>query len=149
MEYRCPDAQVIGSVQLPGYELAFCGGENRGVATIKPRLDGMVEGVLWRITDACEQRLDYYEGFPHLYGKEKIVVEEPSGKRYAVMAYIMNPPYCQCPAVPTHPYLQGILDGCKQNGIAQKPVLQAYNRAKQQVAARTKRAGDHISHETR
>lgn len=137
MEMRCPQAEVVASVQLPGYELSFCGPGN-GVATIKPRMDSMVAGVLWRITAECERNLDYYEGFPHLYGKELLCVEDRAGNQYNVMAYTMNPPYCHQQAVPSHAYLQGILDGCRQNRIAQKPVLQAYNRAKMEMAIQKK-----------
>lgn len=139
MAYRCPAAEVIGKVQLPGYELAFCGCPGSGVATIKPRLDGMVEGVLWRITEDCEKSLDFYEGFPHLYGKEALVVEDNAGNRFEVMAYTMHSPFCHREAVPSQQYLQGILDGCRQNGIAQKPILQAYNKVRQETILQRKR----------
>lgn len=139
MAHRCPGAQVIGNVKLPGYELVFCGYPGNGVATVRPRLDGMVEGVLWRITEDCEKSLDFYEGFPRLYGKETLTVEDGTGSRYAVMAYTMNPPYCQQQAVPSHQYLQGILDGCRQNGIAQKPILQVYNKVRKETLMRQKK----------
>ena len=79
------------------------------------------------------------KGFPRLYGKETLTVEDGTGSRYAVMAYTMNPPYCQQQAVPSHQYLQGILDGCRQNGIAQKPILQVYNKVRKETLMRQKK----------
>ena len=37
MAFRCPDAQVVDTVRLEGYRLAFCmNGGGHGVATILP-----------------------------------------------------------------------------------------------------------------
>ncbi|MFR3411140.1 MAG: gamma-glutamylcyclotransferase family protein [Coprococcus sp.] len=46
-----------------------------GVATVLPEKGSYVEGVLWKITEACEKSLDFYEGFPSFYGKESIRVK--------------------------------------------------------------------------
>ena len=70
MAFRCPDAQVVDTVRLEGYRLAFrMNGGGHGVATILPEPDSFVDGVLWRISERDEQSLDLYEGFPRLYGK--------------------------------------------------------------------------------
>ena len=69
MAYRCPAAFVVENVKLDGYRLTFCGmGKGSGVATILPEEGSRVEGVLWKLTPECEKRLDFYEGYPHLYG---------------------------------------------------------------------------------
>ena len=63
MEYRCPSAQVVGNVRLEDYRLTFCShNPDRGVATILPEKGSHVDGVLWRITGACEKSLNRYEG---------------------------------------------------------------------------------------
>ena len=41
------------------------------------------------------------------------------------MAYTMNSPYKDVPAMPSKAYLEGILNGCRQNGIEIAPVLEA------------------------
>ena len=47
MAFRCPDAQVVDTVRLEGYRLAFCmNGGGHGVATILPEPDSFVDGVL-------------------------------------------------------------------------------------------------------
>lgn len=142
MEFRCPAAKVAGNVRLEDYRLAFCGTEGNGVATIFPEEGSQVEGVLWEITPKCERSLDRYEGYPHLYGKQKVRVQDKAGRQMDVMAYVMNEPYRESPASPSRLYLGGILEGCRENGIPQKPVRDAVSRTKQEAAKKKKRHKD-------
>ena len=118
MAFRCPDAQVVGTVRLENYRLAFRGnGGGRGVATILPEKGSYVDGVLWRISARDEQHLDQYEGFPNLYGKETVMVRTSCGEKIPVMAYTMNAPYRDIPAFPSWEYLNGIVTGCQQHDL--------------------------------
>lgn len=47
MAYRCPEATVVGTAKLDGYELAF----RRGYLTILPKEGASVEGLIWSVTD--------------------------------------------------------------------------------------------------
>lgn len=126
MDFRCPDAQALETVRLEGYRLAFrSNGGNRGVATILPDPDSHVDGVLWEISPEDERNLNFYEGFPRLYGKRTLTVVNRLGKEVEAMAYVMNAPYKDRPAVPSASYLRGILRGCQHNGIDTRPVLAA------------------------
>ena len=64
MSWRCPRAQAHRAFILRDWELKFY-----SHATIEPRRGATVAGVLWEITEACEQSLDAFEGFPHYYTK--------------------------------------------------------------------------------
>ena len=128
MAHRCPDAQMVGPVTLAGYELRFrsnIGGY--GVATITPKRGSQVPGLLWRITPACEQSLDRYEGYPRLYGKETVTVRDRAGQSYTVMAYIMTERYRE-PALPSNLYYSGILEGYRQNGLPTASLKLAWTR---------------------
>lgn len=126
MAFRCPDAEVLETVRLEGYRLAFrSNGGNRGVATILPDPDSHVDGVLWEISPEDERNLNFYEGFPRLYGKRTLTVVNRLGKEVEAMAYVMNAPYKDRPTVPGASYLRGILRGCQQNGSDTRPVLAA------------------------
>lgn len=126
MEYRCPDSWPIVNVVLDGYRLAFRGNSSGcGVATILPEKDSRVEGVMWQISEQDEAHLDRYEGYPNLYGKERVQVRDGQGRCYDVMVYTMQTPYREQPALPSQGYLRVILDGCAQNGLAVRPVLEA------------------------
>lgn len=124
MEFRCPAASVVGNVRLENYRLTFC-----GVATILPEEGSHVDGVLWKLTKECEKSLDRYEGYPRLYGKEMIHVKDKDGNEIEVMAYTMNSPYKDRLSRPSKVYVDGILEGCRQNGIRMKNVKEAVKRS--------------------
>ena len=125
MAYRCPAAEAVCTAKLEGYELFFAGRSGNGVASIRPKQGGVVVGVLWKLTEACGKSLDHYEGFPALYGKETVRVRGSDGTEHCVMAYTMQEPYSRIPAMPSMGYLAGILAGCEQNGVDEKPILRA------------------------
>lgn len=102
MKYRCPAAEVVENVRLENYRLAFRGrAPGNGVATVLPEKGSYVEGVLWKITEACEKSLDFYEGFPSFYGKESIRVKNQDGVEKEVFVYMMNAPHKDVPAKPS------------------------------------------------
>ena len=77
MEYRCPDASVVGPVTLENYELLFRRG---GFATIAPKEGETVHGLLWSLTPGCERSLDRYEGYPRFYDKQMVTVRDSEGQ---------------------------------------------------------------------
>ncbi len=89
MAYRCPDAKVLGSARLNGYQLLFRGGKAGSVAMIEKRKGGSVPVLLWEITARDEEALDRYEGYPALYRKETVKVRL-GGQWVPAMVYIMN-----------------------------------------------------------
>ena len=79
MEQRCPGARIVGPVTLENYELRFRG---HGFATIAPKENCSVHGLLWKLTPACEQALDRYEGYPRHYTKEPVTVRTADGREF-------------------------------------------------------------------
>ena len=133
MAFRCPEAVPVGPVMLENYELLFRGiSANGGVATIHPKQGSYVYGLLWKITSACEQSLDRYEGWPHLYRKEQVQVFDESGQRIPVMAYVMNDKY-RAPSIPSDSYYHGIRDGFIQNKLPLKYLEQALGHVHREV----------------
>lgn len=125
MRYRCPNARVIGPVTLPNYRLTFNGKNSGwGVANIRRRNGAEVKGLLWEITQECEENLDHYEGYPFLYGKHNVTVTTEDGERIRAMVYTMTKGH-EAPAMPTGGYFQGIIDGFLQNGMDPQPVKDA------------------------
>ena len=137
MERRCPNAEVAGPVTLNGYRLLFRGGyPNNGVATIAPDPTKQVKGLLWRLTQECEQSLDHYEGFPHFYGKETVTVMDKAGNEYTVMAYIMTREFEREPSYPSISYYTGIAQGYEQNDIPLRGLRDALNYCQKEVNER-------------
>ena len=102
MAYRCPEATVVGTAKLDGYELAF----RRGYLTILPKEGASVEGLVWSITDHDESQLDCYEGYPTFYDKENLTVTDADGTQHEIMVYTMNAPR------PASPRQQPLQCGC-------------------------------------
>lgn len=72
MKYRCPAAEVVENVRLENYRLAFRGrAPGNGVATVLPEKGSYVEGVLWKITEACEKSLDFMKDSQVFMGKNR------------------------------------------------------------------------------
>ena len=107
MSRRCPNAKPVGSVILKGFKLEF-----RRVATIKhtKKNDDKLGCGLWEITKKCENSLDIYEGFPHVYSKKIIKLDD--GRE--AMTYIMNNGE-KCP--PSFKYFNTIREGFKDFGL--------------------------------
>src|SRR5262245_8319065 len=66
---RCPESRPVAPAVLEGWQLTF-----QGVADIEPNQPANTYGAVWRITDGDLERLDQYEGYPALYGRELITV---------------------------------------------------------------------------
>ena len=127
MLMRCPRATNIGTATLKNYKLTFRGG-SRGVANIERCIGREVPIVLWRITERCEETLDVYEGFPRLYTKETIKVENGlQGHKVTCMAYIMAQKYEAMPAMPMDYYYSTIAQGYEDHGIDLKTLDDAYS----------------------
>lgn len=144
MEFRCPDAEVIGNVVVKDYRLVFRGNSRgNGVASILPEQGEQVSGVLWSITEKCEKSLDYYEGYPYLYGKQDILVQCEDGQELYAAVYIMNEPYQSQPALPGKLYLEGILEGCRQNGLSENEIQKAVHTTRKEMKKQEKKKESH------
>ena len=135
MSYRCPDAQVVGPVELEGYELLFRRG---GFATIAPKEGETVIGLLWSITPECERSLDRYEGYPRFYDKRMVTVQDSQGRSLSVMAYIMDERFRE-PMLPTTTYYNGIQEGYRQNGLPVDALEKAWDHVVREVHQETER----------
>ena len=135
MDYRCPDATIVGPVALENYELLFRRG---GFATIAPCEGGKVHGLLWSITPECERSLDCYEGYPRFYVKEQVTVRDGLGRELSVMAYVMDERFRE-PHLPSTTYYNGILEGYQQNRLPVTALKKAWDHAVQEVHQETQR----------
>lgn len=124
MSVRCPAAVPIGKGWLMNYHLLFRGLGRGGVATVEPRRGRRVPILLWEITEKCEKALDIYEGFPSLYRKETVSVEDiewlpnnamlqATGTKADAMIYIMNYGHTE---PPRQAYLECIKAGYRTFG---------------------------------
>src|SRR5215218_3595522 len=83
MARRCPDSEPLARATLEGWQLTF-----QGVADIRRRPGARTHGALWRISDRDLERLDSYEGYPSLYGREKVPALS-GGEELLAVTYVM------------------------------------------------------------
>ena len=89
MRMRCPSARIIGTSEIPDYELLFKGSKTGSYLTIEPKDGSTVPVAAWEVTAEDEAALDRYEGYPSHYFKQNIPVQL-DGEEVNAMVYIMN-----------------------------------------------------------
>lgn len=115
MEYRCPDASIVGKGVIENYALKYRGSKTGSYATVIKEKGKQVPVVVWKISPQDEMHLDRYEGFPTFYYKRKVKVRLDNGKTTYGMCYIMNDK-AQV-GVPSDYYIRTILLGYLRNGL--------------------------------
>jgi len=106
--YRCPDARLIGMGYLPGAQLEFflhATVERSQIKAGRNPVPTRVPVAVWEISEADEQRLDRYEGYPSYYIKAERTVCMTDGSEIKGMIYLMNHKRV---APPTRDYYEGI-----------------------------------------
>ena len=113
MTERCPDAVALGRGWLPDY--AFTIGE-RGYATLVPAPGAFTWGVLWELTERCEQTLDRREGVKiGCYRCEHLVVGANGGVPVEALVYIDD---LAGPGTPNPGYMAKVVTGALEFGLA-------------------------------
>ena len=115
MAHRCPEARVAGMAVLEGWKMAF-----KVHADIEPCEGRVVPLVVWEISDADEDRLDLYEGFPRYYVKKdfKVTMLDLDGRNpldITAMAYVMADGHAL--REPSPSYYRILEDGYKAFGF--------------------------------
>lgn len=113
-----------GTGEIKDYELVFRGSHRNGaVATIEPKEGSTVPVAVWNISRYDEVGLDYYEGFPTLYGKQDFQVKMTDGSVITAMAYVMTPG--RDFGKPSERYLATIAEGYSDFGISSERLFAA------------------------
>ena len=118
MRQLCPGCVLVGAARLRDYRLAFnrpfAGWDGRGVAGIEACPDGLVEGVLWDITEAHRDALDAYEQYPTEYGRAELTVTTFDGRTVSAFAYVARPLGTFRPG---RRYRDAIVEGARAHGL--------------------------------
>ena len=132
MQFRCPDATVVGTAVIPDYELLFKGSLNGAYLTIEPKQGSHVPVGVWEVSLMDEFRLDRYEGFPSFYYKKEIripVKDIRTGKTWRCDAFVYIMHEDRKLGVPTSFYMRTCLEGYKDFGVDTDFLLAAYDRS--------------------
>ena len=134
MKTRCPNAKILGTAKLKGWELLFKGSKSGSYLTIEKKENGIVPVVIWEVSESDEKALDRYEGYPTFYYKKDIKVQYKdirTGNRRTVtaFAYIMHEE--RQIGVPSLFYLNTCLEGYDTFYFDKQILLNAYHKSKE------------------
>jgi cation transport regulator ChaC len=119
MRQRCPGCVLVGAATLRDYRLVFsrpfAAWDGRGVADIEAWPAGLVEGVLWDITEADRDALDAYEQYPTEYTRAEVSVATTSGRTVAAFAYVARPLGTFRPG---RRYRDALVEGARAHGLS-------------------------------
>ena len=124
MARRCPQAVSLGAAVLPGFRFEF-----KSFATVVADYESDAVGVVWEISDDCEDALDILEGYPVYYTKQ-IVTVLIDGTPHTAMTYLMYPD--EQLSLPSNSYYNMVADGYEDHGISIDQLNLAIDRVQNQ-----------------
>lgn len=119
MMERCPNATAVKKVALKNYKLVF-----NELADIIQHEEDHVLGALYVISKQDLEELDRLEGYPDLYDRIVVEVEDEDGGKYDVYAYSMVEKNLESP--PEH-YYKILLEGYRDWDLPQDNLEKAKN----------------------
>lgn len=128
MRRRCPGAKIIGTAEIPDYELLFKGSLTGSYLTIEPKAGASVPVAVWSVTTADEQALDRYEGYPDFYYKAEMklpIVGIQTGKVRVREAFVYIMHEERQLGLPNDSYVCTCLEGYRSFGFDAKILLRA------------------------
>jgi len=132
MKTRCPDARIIGTAEIPDYELLFKGSKTGSYLTIEPREGSSVPVAVWSVAERDELALDHYEGFPTFYYKKEFKlpikgIKTGKIRERDVFVYIMHED--RQLGIPSSYYVRTCLEGYNAFGFDESFLFNAIRRS--------------------
>ncbi|MGN1043534.1 MAG: gamma-glutamylcyclotransferase family protein [Acutalibacteraceae bacterium] len=128
MIMRCPNARIIGTSEIPNYELLFKGSKTGSYLTIEPKSGVSVPVGIWSVNNTDEAALDRYEGFPTFYYKTELElpikgIRTGKIRNRTAFVYIMHEdrPF----GIPSRYYVETCLEGYRNFGFDKNVLFEA------------------------
>ena len=130
MSYRCPGAKVVGTSEIPDFQLLFKGSKSGAYLTIEPKKGAKVPVAVWEVTADDELSLDRYEGCPNFYYKTEVEIpvigiSDRKVRKLKAFIYIMHEE--REIGVPSQRYVDICLDGYDSFGFDENHLYEALN----------------------
>ena len=131
MRTRCPNATILGTALLDGWELMFRGSKTGSYLTIEEHEGGRVPVVVWEVTASDETALDRYEGYPVFYQKREFKlrckgIRTDKRRNVTAFAYVMSEG--RQISIPSAAYMHTCLEGYDIFRFDKNILLAAYDR---------------------
>lgn len=124
MRYRCPDATIFGTAEIPDYQLLFKGSMTGSYLTIEKKEGSTVPVAVWEVSECDERNLDAYEGCPDFYYKTEMEVTV-NRRKIKAFVYIMHE---ERPlGIPSSSYIRTCVQGYRDFGFHLKHLRLAFD----------------------
>lgn len=150
MAFRCPDAVYVGTAKIADYQLLFKGSLTGSYLTIEKKRGRKVPVLVWEISEADEQRLDRYEGYPTFYYKKEMRLPVKSlftgeEKEVDAIVYVMHEKHKK--GCPSHDYYEVCWEGyhrfCFDEEILQQALIDSVGKLKAEAMLREVQRYEH------
>ncbi len=134
MQWRCPDARIIGTAEMKDWRLKFKGSKTGSYLTVEKENGSSVPVAVWEVSKEDEMKLDRYEGFPTFYYKKELTlpikgIRTGKVRTRKVFVYIMHED--RPIGVPSAVYMQVCAEGYKDFGFDLGILADAYRSSKE------------------
>lgn len=122
---------VMGQAVLNDYEV---GPDLRGYFNIRKKMGAKVMGVLYKLDEDCLKALDDIEGFPEVFSRAEILVNDIAGHAVKAWVYIQSPEKFGGDYIKEN-FLKMVIAGAEGNRLPQQWIkfLQSFCHPKQPV----------------
>lgn len=127
MMMRCPEARIAGTGMIDGFELLYKGSKTGAYLTIEMKEGSQVPVGIWSVTEADEEALDRYEGFPTFYYKAemKLKIRTVAGKQMTRTCFVYIMHEDRPLGIPARRYVDTCLTGYEEFGFDSRYLLEA------------------------
>lgn len=133
MKRRCPNATILATANLKGWELLSKGSLTGSYLTIEKNESGSLPVAIWEVTPTDELALDRYEGYPNFYYKKNIKLTCKgirTGKRRTITAFVYIMHEDRPIGIPSEFYLKTCLDGYGAFMFDKRVLMRAYEKCR-------------------
>jgi len=121
MKNRCSDSHFLNSAFLKGYKFVYDGWSKKREGAVANIIEtngknDIVLGGLFEISENDLNKLDYYEGYPKYYTRQKFKVEDDS-KSYNAIVYFRTG---KEPGNPSDNYRKTVLEGARNCNLPEE-----------------------------
>ena len=136
MRTRCPQAVIMGTSELKGWELLFKGSKTGSYLTIESCENGSVPVAVWEVSENDEKALDRYEGYPTFYYKKEIKIQYKNihtNRNRTIMAFVYIMHEDRPIGIPSEFYLRTCQEGYETFRFDKQVLINAFKKSEEGV----------------
>lgn len=107
---------MLGQASLDNFEI---GPDGRGYINIRAKAGDKVLGVLYQMNQDCLDAMDEFEGYPEVFSRREVEVEDMDGQKFTAWVYMEKPEFFGNTKV-REGYLKRVICGARENHLPEE-----------------------------